>query len=291
MINILISVDSNYLDKARTMLFSMRRHTAEDISVYMLNHSLSENEIQQFAAYLKEKCRMQLHTVDTKRTALDNFPLMDGNIAIETYYRILAQFLLPDSLERVLWLDADIVVLNDISAFYHQAFDGAKYVVCPDSKCDSYWVRDCKEKLQLPAEHVYFNSGVMLMNLDALRQGCCMEDLLRQCELIKDRLTYHDQDILNYIYRDQVKYADWKKYNYQCILLSRVPAEDEPDIVILHYTGPDKPWNYWQIKNKSKYYWKVRYEQGDKWPAIKAYLKKIWEMTVLYVRELKDILP
>ena len=37
MINILISVNNNYLDKAKTMLHSLRRNHSEDMTVYLIN--------------------------------------------------------------------------------------------------------------------------------------------------------------------------------------------------------------------------------------------------------------
>ncbi len=289
MLNILISVDSNYLDKAQTLLFSVRQHTREAICVYLLNHSLKEQEVHNFSAYLQNKCRIQLHVVDTTNTILDDFPLLGPGFTIETYYRILAQFLLPDSVDRILWLDADMVVLKDIAPLYYQPFDGMMYAVCPDSKANSDWVRECKAKLSLPESHVYFNAGMMLMDLKALRNSLTIAELLQQCNLIRDKLTYNDQDILNYIYSGKVKYLEWKQYNYQLVLLKRIPKNDIHDIVILHYTGPDKPWNYWHISNKSNFYWKVRWAQGDRWPAVKAYLQKIWDLTGVYFRDLKDI--
>lgn len=290
MINILISVDSNYLDKAQTLLFSVRQHTQEDISIYLLNHRLMKSEICKFSSYLQNKCRMQLHMIDISNTVLDNFPVIGSGFTIETYYRILAQFLLPDSLDRILWLDADMVVLQDLASLYHQDFDGMMYVVCPDSKCDSNWVRECKEKLSLPESHVYFNAGMLLMDLKALRNGMTLEEMLQQCNLIRDKLTYNDQDILNYLYQNDVKYANWKKYNYQLIGINRIPKDELKQIVVLHYCGGNKPWNYWQLNNTSKYYWKVRVQQGYWREALQVYWRKIKEMTKIYLCELKDLL-
>lgn len=290
LMNILISVNSNYVDKAQTMLFSLRMHTNEDVTVFLLNHSLNESEVQQFEKYLTSKCKMSLAVIDMSETALDQLPLGNLHFSIEMYYRILAQFVLPDTVDRILWLDADIVLLNDPSEFYFQDFDEMKYVVCADSMNASKYVQECVSKLSLPGTHIYFNSGVMLMNIEKLRQSTNIEYIIEQCHRLSDRLTYPDQDILNYLYSKQVKYADWKKYNYQLTHIKRIPEHEESDIVVLHYSGAVKPWNYSGITNASKYYWRVRKKQGDRWCAMATYLKKIKSMTVLYFRELKDIL-
>lgn len=290
MINILISVDANYLDKAQTMLYSMRMHTKEEITVFLLNHKLSAVQVDNITTYLEKECKIQLREIDVRSTPLDELPVGDYNFTIEMYYRILAQFLLPETLDRILWIDADAVLLGDISTFYHQDFHETKYVVCADSQNNTDYVQACRKRLGLRYDHIYFNSGVMLMNLCSLRAETDLNTIVNQCLRLKDRLEFPDQDILNYLYQGQVNYADWEKYNYQLANTRHLPDDVSEGIIILHYTGRNKPWNYWQINGTSRYYWKVRFKQGDRWATIKAYLLKIWDMTVLYFRELKDIL-
>lgn len=286
MINVLISVDSNYLDKAQTMLFSLHMSTKEDVTVYLLDYRLSTEEKKRFRQYLIEKCQMQLSVIDVRETDLDTLPV--GRYSIEMYFRILAQFLMPDSLDRILWLDADIVLLKSISEFYHQSFEGKKYIVCAESQGKEQWLIDHKKELGLPQEYIYFNSGVMLINLELLRKSTNMHDIIAQCYSLRDKLRCPDQDILNYLYQGQVKYAELKKYNYQLTAIDHIPHSDVHHIVILHYSGYRKPWNYWQITDASKYYWKIRCQQGEIRSALKAYVLRYWEIVVNYWRKLKS---
>lgn len=289
MLNLLLCVDSNYLDKACTMLFSLRLHTKEVATVYLMNHSLENNEIEEFRTYLHKKCKMGLEIVDVRGTALDEYPITSSHYKVEMYYRILAQFLLPDTLERVLWLDADIVLLKDIAPFYHQDFENKMLVACPDCNNGTPVVEKCLKQLELPLDHEYFNSGVLLMNLPLLREHTAMEGILKQCERLRDKLTFPDQDILNTIYAGQVKYAPWKQYNYQVGLMKRIPKEDVRRIVVLHYTSYVKPWMYWYISNCSRYYWKVRFKQGHRVATMRAYRQKIWDILGPSLRELKGL--
>ena len=286
MINILISVDSKYLDKAQTMLFSLRLSTRESVTVYLLDYRLSTEEKNRLSQYLEEKCQMQLTVIDVRETDLDSLPV--GRYSIEMYFRILAQFLLPKSLDRILWLDADIVLLKSITEFYYQSFEGNKYIVCAESQGEEQWLKEQKKTLDLPDEHIYFNSGVMLMNLELLRKSTNMHDIVEQCYLLRDNLRCPDQDILNFLYQGQVKYAEPKKYNYQLTSTTHIPHSDIQNIVVLHYSGYRKPWNYWQITNASKYYWKIRCQQGEITSALKAYILKYWEIVVNYWRKLKN---
>lgn len=288
--NILISVNNKYLDKAETMLFSLQLAVKDKIQVYFINHSVSDKELFDFRQYLLSNCRnITLNLVDITNTPLDQLPIGKMHFSIEMYYRILAQFLLPSSIDRILWLDADIVVRKDISTFYNQQFDGMKYIVCPDSRPMSKSVTECKKNLSLGNDDIYFNSGVMLMNLDLLRKETNMQNIINTCYRMQDLVTYPDQDILNYMYVGQVKFADWKKYNFQLNGINTLEKKMIEDIYILHFAGPEKPWNYWHINGGSKYWWSFRIKQGKRPEAIKAYLLKFIDMTAIYFREIKNV--
>lgn len=286
--NILISVDKNYLDKAETMLFSLKRNTEEAIAVYLLNRSLQKDQILRFEQYLKKECGAILTVIDMDPAFFDAFPV-NAYFSIEMYYRILAQFLLPESLDRILWLDADIIIKKDIGTFYHQSFDGMKYVVCPDIDKDSWTIKIQKERLGIPDEHLYFNSGVMLMNLTLLRQETDKKGIVQKCMELKDKLLYPDQDLLNAIYAGQIKYADMKTYNYQYSGLKKMPKADSKNATVLHYVSYHKPWNYHYMDYSSRYYWKTRFAQGHRLETVKNYALAIMFMTYSFFSNVKNL--
>lgn len=259
--NILISVNDKYLDKAETMLFSARRNTDQPIRVFLMTHSLAPSGIAQLEAFLS-KNDMQLTVVDVTHTALDDLPLGNRHFSIEMYYRLLAQFLLPADMERVLWLDADIVVRRDLYPFYSQDFCGKLLCACPDKSQNGPEIIGIKEKVGLAEDHIYFNSGVLLLNLAALRIETTQEGIVGLASSLADRLTYPDQDILNVLYAGRVKYCPWQKYNYQVLYERKLPAEMLEDIVILHYVGETKPWDYHYIWPSSREYYRVQLQRG-----------------------------
>lgn len=291
MMNILISVNKEYLDKAQTMLFSLRRYVHEEITVYLLNHSLSLEDIRKSENYLRKKCSITMKCINVKNTMFDQMTLGNQHFSIEMYYRILAQFFLPDCIDRVLWLDADIIVLKSLSDFYHQDFDGKKYVAAADCGVNNskYW-KPIKGKLGLPETYVYFNSGVLLINLECLRKETSEDSIIAKTFMIREKLTLPDQDILNYLYHDDVKYADWKIYNYQYAGETGIEAEDFQRIAVLHYVGRNKPWKYWCLKGDSRYYWKTRIQQGYWKEAVVTYWRQIKELTYVYVKTIKKLL-
>ena len=85
---------------------------------------------------MRRHLRMDLEVIDVSITVFDQLPLNNGRFSIEIYYRVLAQFLLPQTVDRIMWLDADIVICGTISDFYHQDFEGALVTACPDVNCE-----------------------------------------------------------------------------------------------------------------------------------------------------------
>ncbi len=144
--------------------------------------------------------------------------LTDGNAHFSTamYYRIIAPFVLPRDPDRALCLDADIIVNKDLCAFYNQPFGDRLPVVCPSFDADSDEIARIKEKLGLSAGHVYFNSGVMLMNLGKMREEKKLPQIMDVILRMQPVLTYPDQDILNKLYEGKVKYADGTYTTARC---------------------------------------------------------------------------
>jgi lipopolysaccharide biosynthesis glycosyltransferase len=98
-------------------------------------------------------------------------------------------------------------------------------------------------------QNSYFNSGMMLMNLEALRKA----DMQAKWENLIDNplpfSLFNDQDILNYTCAGHVQLLDLK-WNY----FSFLKHASDVSPVLLHYAGPRKPWKSVKVKQYS--YWK-----------------------------------
>lgn len=275
--DILISVNDKYLDKAKSMLYSLSLNVKEEVTVYLLNSSLSNYKIKKFEAYLKKKCHIKLYNITVDKKFFEKFPV--SRFSVEMYYRILAQFLLPSNLERILWLDADIIILNSLEQFYYQEFNDKWLVACQDINDVLGKMQKHKRQLCLAEEDIYFNSGVILFNLRALRENTCMSNIINQADKLKNSILYPDQDILNILYHNKVKYDTYEKYNFQTDLLEKIDKETEKKIVVLHYSGLYKPWNYILIMDISKYYWNIQLKR-------KRYLRYILACIMKKLRKL-----
>ena len=130
--NILLSFNSNYFLPALVLLRSLllNNRWCENITVYVMYLELTEEEIRRFSDAAREFGNGQAVFVRVTEDAFADAPLHLHWISRETYYRLLAQELLPESVERILYLDVDMIVCGSLEEFYWQDFEGNLLVAC-----------------------------------------------------------------------------------------------------------------------------------------------------------------
>lgn len=255
--NVLISVDENYLKYADTVLYSLRKNVSEAVDVYVLNASINESAI------LKIKKKMKKHDIniiDVKTDLVKYLPPYKGSydFTIDTYFRCFAQFLLPEDLDRVLYIDVDMVINGDMDWFYHQSFDDNYLIVCQDVNDSNGKMRKHKEVIGIQEER-YFNAGLILMNLSKLRVDTSFEDVLNLICKSEDRFEYLDQDTLNCLYHGHVRFLDWKKYNFQTVGECCYSKKELSNATVIHYLSSYKPWKWIILMHRQEnIYWKYR---------------------------------
>ena len=172
-------------------------------------------------------------------TSLQTFVPGPGNSRMY-YARIGMSSLLAD-VKWVIYLDSDTLVLGDLSQLWETDCNDSFAIVCRDRKVrqlseDSPWPLIPEEE-SLP----YFNSGVMLVDLEKWRA----ENVEQQCLYLIARPSgpyrWWDQTILNYVLRGKVGFLS-QEWNWQS---EEVPSPEEPTPHVLHYTTGLKPWVYW----------------------------------------------
>ena len=198
--NIIIAINEAYIEPAKTMLFSLGYHHQESFNVYLLYSCIAEDKLQDLVVWVRNKCHAELVPLFVDPELFARAP-KEKWWTEETYYRLLAFELLPESVHRALWLDADIVIHGNLDAFYHSDFQDNYAVVCKG--CN----QELKRNLNLPEAYDYFNAGVILYNLDAMRSDFSVEYVFNVIEKHKNQLKVLDQDILNIMFCNQVIYA------------------------------------------------------------------------------------
>ena len=188
------------------------------------------------------------HFIRVENKMTENFPIDDNHMP-ETYYRFLAPFLLPEEMERVLYLDADTLVINPLQELYEMPFDGNAVVGCTHTREFLTKVNQARQQSNRAVLHL--NSGVLLMNLSYMREHIHLTDVLNSAHRQRTNLVPSDQYILTSLYGNKVKLADTMRFNLTEQFLRTFNTEHRhhpatlewirEHSVILHYCGYPKP--------------------------------------------------
>ncbi len=263
--NIVITVDDNYIRPALIMLESLFERNDGSIHVYLLHSNVCAENLGRLQTHV-EKLGGEFTDIRVDGALFDGAPV-NKYFTKEMYYRLLIPRLLPDGEERALYLDPDIIIMGSIDEFYRTDFEGSMMIAVPDYLGDSYYP-ERKQNLGLSGEYHYINSGVILFNIPLMRQKFDLDDMfgfLRNCGL---NLEFPDQDLINVYFKDDIKYAP-REYNFTTEYVSTgdfVKYVFSPryrrseKVTIAHYMGKCKPW-------KPSYYYKY-------YGIYKSYLKK-----------------
>ena len=248
--NILLSFNSNYYMPALVLLQSLlvNNRWCADIRVYVLYADLKPGEIQRFSQVAEESGIAKAIFLPVDPDKFKDAPLHLKWISRETYYRLLAQEMLPGDVERVLYLDVDMIVMGSLEEFYHQDFEGKLLVACNRHGPGGVDPQRL-EQLTLPRDTIYFNAGTLLYDLAGQRREIDPSILYEYPVLFYKQLKYGDQDVLNAVFYGLTKFADWRVYNCFDSAISRQREEDRVrrSCKIFHYNGKGKPWTekYW----------------------------------------------
>jgi len=204
---------------------------------------------QQIKFYNVEKlCAEQL--ADFKKI----FPAIDAaRFTIGAMYRLLIADLLDANIHKVIYMDSDILVNLDISELWNIDLQDKPLAAVAESQADPRGFPSVsKSHYLINAELVsyenYFNSAVLLLNLERLRQE--RDNLNSAVKFIsKTECFCFDQDVLNYCFANEYLHLDAKFDQFVARSVERAD-KISPRRVIYHYTGADPTFDFGDKLNK-----------------------------------------
>ena len=182
--------------------------------------------------------RARLDFVKADPSIFDKAPLGPGQSPM-AYCRILLPHLL--SVPRLIYLDCDVLVFRDLSQLFDFELSPGKFVAAvPDSETCSlaHDSRPLATAMELPAEGAYFNSGVMLINLDELRKQHFFERAVEFLTVWNVDYRFHDQSAINFLLHEHIEELPeyWNRPSW------RFDAQQNNNLhCVLHYTT-SAPW-------------------------------------------------
>ena len=257
--NIALCLDSNFLPYCSTTIQSIiENHWSKDrinfFIIYAFDNKLLTPILTQishaehhatcltFSSFRLKGLRNRAHFTET------------------TYLRLFLPVILPENITRVLYLDSDLIVRADLTELYQEHLDGFSTAMVPEFE----------KKNQDPRQQQYYNSGVMLMDVEAWRNSNLSEKIINYAKEYPEKLEFADQDAINNTIHEQIKCLDIKwncitpyydknmenNYSAEHIKLIKAALSESS---IVHFTTASKPWNYINCHPNKKEFWQYLY--------------------------------
>lgn len=247
-IRLLFALDENYLPQLRVLLTSIAvNNPGECFELYVMHSGLPESGLERLAEW-SAKRGWAFSPVTVDEALFEGAPVT-STYPPEMYYRLLAGGLLPKNVDRVLYLDPDILVINPLRALWETDLRGNMFAAAAHTGKTE--LANNVNRLRLGTDHDYYNSGVLLMDLAACRREISTGELFDFVRGHRRELVMPDQDLLNAMYGDRVLPVDDAVWNYDARnynnYMLRSSGEQNSRWVmqntsILHFCGKAKPW-------------------------------------------------
>lgn len=247
--NIAITIDHAYVPYAYTMLLSLLEHHSTDIYVYVICREPKKEDCRILSA-LSDSYNVRFSYIAVPEKFCDAITaFVSPSTPAETYFRLFLPEILPDHIDRVLYLDTDLIVNNSLDEFYSMDFAGRK-LACAQNSCGT------------------LSTGVLLLNLPLLRN-------IHTLSLPFAATTGNDLDVHKIlsasINPEEILLIDERTYNLiatAAFSQYSVRYDTLKDTArILHYAG-EKPWNGDHLHNELERFWWDYAEKSPYYPTL-----------------------
>lgn len=246
-VNVVFAVDDNYARHCAVAINSILDHISskQKINFFIIHdENFSERNKPLFKALSSKN--VSFNYLKVRLSDFSIYPLNRDHISIATYYRLALQDLLPSNIEKIIYLDSDIVVMDNIAKLWEIDLEDNFL----GGALDEGGVLQIR-RLGLPLSHNYINAGICIMNIKKMRQEnlkhLYTESLYKNYELI----TLQDQDILNISFVNKIKKLPlrwnvqsrfYKQNELEYAFSQKELEEAALQPAIIHYSDREKPW-------------------------------------------------
>lgn len=270
--NICFISDRKFLHYAKTMVNSLLQNNAShEICLFLVSDDVTQEEADTaFAPLLTEKATLTLI-----RVTKEDIGFIETNLRFGHYifYRLFFYKFFPKDIPVILSLDVDIIIKGDISSIYETKLEEYAFAACLDMKstCGSIFSIQQLERYGIDPNQNYYNLGVMLLNLEKMRQEDKGELMLKT--VMEDTsFEWPEQDLFNIFYKDEI-FTLPRRYNH-APFRSFPGNEIGVEPVILHYLGTRKPDCYKYDGEYVRLYWKYVVDRPGKLRMAAYWIKR-----------------
>lgn len=247
--NVLTAINKRYMPYFAAMINSLADNNPGEHTVYIATKEVTNEDIQSYV--LQGKLPRHIRFVPVAF----NDEILKGARTLkkwptEVYYRIFAKDFLPEDIDRILYLDSDMIIKGSLEELYTKDFEN-NYFVATTNIHNPFFRWFILTKNGAKKGSVYANTGVLLMNLHLLRKEQKIDEVLSYIKKRNWALTLPDQDVISGLYGTSIKLVDNKIFNLsereirhqkrkKKLVIDEKWVEENAKIV--HYLSKNKPW-------------------------------------------------
>ena len=233
----------SYVLPLAVMLKSLRQHLDPRFEpvLYLIHTGIPPASLTVISSII------ETHSILLSQAQLAAVPC-DSHFPREAAISLLLPELIPPGVERILFLDADMLVLEDLAKLWETPLDRHVLAAVQDSAiplCSGpRGVKGWRAR-GIPPNAPYFNCGVLMIDLARWRQRAITRRALQYLQTARERIDFLHQEALN-----AVLWNDWKPLDSRWNLLASHAGRSyessaaqfwrKPGIV--HFAGRMKPW-------------------------------------------------
>ncbi|MBO4251908.1 MAG: glycosyltransferase family 8 protein [Clostridia bacterium] len=278
-IPLVFAVDDNYAPFLCVALRSIMENASVDYyyKVYVLNTVIcpeNKKKIISIAEELSDDLSVEYVDVADRMDKIKDKTALRDYYTNTTYFRIFIPALFPQY-EKVVYLDSDLIFLDDVSKLYNVDLKGNIFAAIHEEAMSEFDVLGVYSEQFLGVDRMrYFNAGILVINTEEYKKADIENKFINLMSEHKFRVA-QDQDYLNVVCKDKVIYLDvgWNK--------TPIPTKEfeDDDVKVIHYKLNFKPWHYDDVRYQEPFW-----EYAAKTP----YYDELIKMRDSYTKEEKD---
>lgn len=245
-----LGFDDNYSPFADTTIVSVCVNNSGEHCFYAITDYLSEENRKKLEHDVK-RYGSHIEYIYINENDIKDFPIgphMANNyISIATYFRLFMIDRLPNRVQKVIYLDCDVVVNGSLDLIWNWKFENDHCILAANDEPEN--ARLSVRRLGYDFSYSYFNAGVLMADIVKLRQIIDRNVINNYLKQYGSIIQFHDQDILNALLYDKRDIMPIEYDMLEVYYLKNRFSEDQDfytklkNPVIIHYSGPIKPWH------------------------------------------------
>ena len=253
-IHIALAFDQNFLTPFYVLLTSVFENNKQsNFYIHAIATGIDGDEKKRIITYVEgNNSKILFYELQKKHLETVVMPVTDPRYTLANFYRLFFPILISNAVSKVIYLDTDIVVIGDLAKLYDINVGSVPFAAVLDPG------KEIRHDLGINEPDKYFNSGVLLMNLDKWREQKISEKALQFVSKYPEKCIYVDQCALNAVSIDNWMRLD-TRFNvmgqYVPVIKKKYYKDFLKGKVIIHF-NIRKPWDrLCQMRLKYLYYY------------------------------------